>query len=61
MKPELIVKGGHSVDFAGREVKVLGRHVDGLRGQIGELFLDPLKNRNKVSPIFSEGRNVLGE
>jgi hypothetical protein len=55
MKPELIVKGGHSVDFAGCKAKVFGYPVDGFRGQIGELFLDSLKNGNKIYTVVSKG------
>jgi hypothetical protein len=55
MKPELIVKGGHSVDFAGCKVKVFGYPVDGFRGQIGELFLNSLKNGNKIYTVVSKG------
>jgi hypothetical protein len=55
MKPELIVKGGHSVDFAGCKVKVFGYPVDGFRGQISEHFLNSLKNRNKIYTVDSKG------
>jgi hypothetical protein len=55
MKPELIVKGGHSVDFAGGEVKVFGYPVEGFRGQISELFLNSLKKGNKIYTVVSKG------
>jgi hypothetical protein len=55
VKAELIVKGGYAVDFGGCEVKVPGHPVEGLRGQIGELFLNPLEHGNQIPAILSEG------
>jgi hypothetical protein len=60
MKPELIVKGGHSVDLAGCEVKVPGHAADRLRGKVSELFLNTLKNGNKVSATLPEGFQTCG-
>jgi hypothetical protein len=42
MKSKLIVKGGHSIDFTGCEVKVPGYPVDGLTGQVTKLLLNSL-------------------
>lgn len=61
MKPELVVKGGYAVNFAGCEVKVPSHHVDGFRGQVSEFFLNPLKNRNKVSTIVPERFKTCGQ